>query len=81
MIISTNTDHERREMEVKVRCQRCEGETIPEGLYCMNCGYIPDWRSSNARAEMTTPFVQNNVHISRLLLRGDRIHEHGLSTR
>lgn len=26
----------------------------------MNCGYIPDWRNSNGRAEMTTPFVQKN---------------------
>ncbi len=49
MSISTNTDHEKRKTEVKVRCQECESETIPEGLYCMNCGHIPDWRSSNGR--------------------------------
>ena len=60
MSISTNTDHEKRETEVKVRCPRCESERIPGGLYCMNCGYIPDWRNSNGRAEMTTQFAQNN---------------------
>jgi hypothetical protein len=47
MSISTNTDHQEREEEGRMRCQRCESETIPEGLYCIRCGYIPDWRNSN----------------------------------
>jgi uncharacterized OB-fold protein len=51
MSVRSNENDQQQNAEVTMRCPRCGEAEVPQGLYCMKCGYIPDWRGRGGQVK------------------------------